>query len=221
MPLDPSLNVDGNPDWVKVSATDVAASSDCGLFLMLKTRPSVKVVDGWRRLYAPRGEGVPLPVVSIVDLIVEAHNHNFGTYEAQARWLDDAIVRHKIHRLLQAYIRLTVDNVLEAHESIEAELGPMRLLAENSSIGTWNRQLAAWGPCTRQPTGFARFAGSATVRRAGTRIVKSGRLLQRTLLQLPVNLFRPGGSASPRLARWMAAAQSCSMVLPRTLVPTI
>ena len=146
MPLDPSLNVDGNPDSVKVSATDVATSPDCGLFLALKTRPSVKVVDGWSRLFAPWGEGVPVPVVSIVELIVEAHNHDFGTYEAQARWLDDAIVRHKIHRLLRSYIRLAVDNVLEAHESIEAELGPLRLLEVNSSIGTWNRQLAAWGP---------------------------------------------------------------------------
>ena len=132
MPLDPSLNVDGNPDSVKVSATDVAGSPECGLFLALKTRPSVKVVDGWSRLFAPWGEGVPAPVVIIVDLIVEAHNHNFGTYEAQARWLDDAIVRHKIHRLLRSYIRLAVDNILEAHESIEAELGPLRLLTGES-----------------------------------------------------------------------------------------
>lgn len=29
MPLDPSLNVDGDPDSVKVSATDVAGSSEC------------------------------------------------------------------------------------------------------------------------------------------------------------------------------------------------
>jgi PD-(D/E)XK nuclease superfamily len=146
MPLDPSLNVDGNPDSVKVSATDVATSPKCGRFLVLKTRPSVKVVDGWRRLFAPWGEGVPVPVVAMVDLIAEAHGHNFGTYEAQARWLADAIMRRKIHRLLRPYISLAVDNILEAHESIEAELGSLRLLAENPWIGTWNRQLAAWGP---------------------------------------------------------------------------
>ena len=146
MPLDPSLNVDGNPDSVKVSATDVATSPECGLFLVLKTRPSVKVVDGWSRLFAPWGEGVPVPVVAMVDLIIEAHSHNFGTYEAQSAWLADAIIRRKIHRLLRSYISLAVDNILEAHESIEAELGPLRLLAENPSIGTRNRQLTAWGP---------------------------------------------------------------------------
>ena len=146
MPLDPSLNVDGDPDSVKVSATDVAGSSECGLFLALKTRPSVRAVDGWSPLFAPWGEGVPAPVVIIVDLVVEAHSHNFGTYEAQARWLDDAIVRQKVHRLLRSYIRLAVDNTLEAHESIEAELGPLRLLTTSPSIGPRNRQLAAWGP---------------------------------------------------------------------------
>lgn len=116
------------------------------LFLALKTRPSVRAVDGWSRLFAPWGEGVPVPVVIIVDLIVEAHSHNFGTYEAQERWLDDAIIRHKVHRLLRSYIRLAVDNILEAHESIEAELGPLRLLTASPSIGPRNRQLAAWGP---------------------------------------------------------------------------
>ena len=101
MPLDPSLNVDGDPDSVKVSATDVAGSSECGLFLALKTRPSVRAVDGWSRLFAPWGEGVPVPVVIIVALVVEAHSHNFETYEAQARGLMTRSSAHKIHRLLQ------------------------------------------------------------------------------------------------------------------------
>ena len=71
----------------------------------------------------------------------------------------------------------------------------------------------------RRPTEFARSGGSAMALPAGTRIVKGGRLLRLTLLPLTVSLFRPGGSASLRLARWMVAAQSCSMALPRPLVP--
>lgn len=146
MPLDPSLNVTGDPGFVKVSASDVAGSPQCGRFLALKTRPAVKAVDGWRRLFAPWGEGKPVPVSDIIALVLEAHNRDFDTYETQAAWLSDAIIAHKIHRLLQPYTRLAVDNVLEAHESIEAEIGSLRLIAVDLSVGTVNRQLAAWGP---------------------------------------------------------------------------
>lgn len=146
MPLDPSLNVTGDPNIVKVSATDIAGASECGRFLALKTRPAIKVVDGWSRLFAPWGEGTPVPVADIAALVIEAQKHTFDTYEAQATWLGGAIDERKIHRLLQPYIRLAVDNVLEAHESIETELGPLHLLAADLSVGTADRRLAAWGP---------------------------------------------------------------------------
>ena len=147
MPLDPSLNLTGDPRFVKVSASDVAGSSVCGRFLALKTRPAVKAVDGWRRLWSPSwDERLPVPVVDIIALVREAHEHDFATYEAQAAWLDEAIGDHKIHRLLRPYIRLAVDNILEAHELIEAELGPLRLLPGDLWVGTVTRKLTAWAP---------------------------------------------------------------------------
>src|SRR6185437_13720271 len=88
VPLDPSLNVVGDPRFVKVSASDVAGSCECGRFLVLKTRPAVKVVDGWSRLFAPWGEGVPMLVADLIALVLDAHDRQFGTYKDQAAWLD-------------------------------------------------------------------------------------------------------------------------------------
>ena len=36
MPLDPSLNLTGDPRFVKIGASDVAGSSVCGRFLALR-----------------------------------------------------------------------------------------------------------------------------------------------------------------------------------------
>ena len=38
MPLDPSLNVTGDPGFVKVSASDVAGSPECGRARQFQTR---------------------------------------------------------------------------------------------------------------------------------------------------------------------------------------
>lgn len=145
MTLDPSLNLTGDPRFVKVSASDVSGSCACGRFLTLKTRPAVKAVDGWRRLF-PRGAGSPFPLADIVALVREAHDHDFDTYEAQAAWLAEAIDERKVHRLLQSYVSLAVDNILDAHESIVAEVGPLRLLPGDPWIGTVHRQLTVWAP---------------------------------------------------------------------------
>jgi hypothetical protein len=147
MPLDPSLDLTGDPRFVKVSASDVAGSSRCGRFLALKTRPAVKAVDGWRRLFSPWDERMPIPVVDMIALVRAAHKRNHQTYQAQSAWLAQALDAHKVHRLLRPYIQLAVDNVLEVHDSIEAELGPLRLLPqEELAVGTQDRLLAAWAP---------------------------------------------------------------------------
>ena len=70
-------------------------------------------------------------------------------------------MRRKIHRLLRPYIRLAVDNVLEAHESIETELGPLQLLAETFGRDSGTGSSLRGGQCMRLPTVFVRSGGSA------------------------------------------------------------
>jgi PD-(D/E)XK nuclease superfamily len=146
MPLDSSLNLTGDPRFLKVSASDVSGSCVCGRFLALKTRPGVKAVDGWQRLYAPWDERIPFPLGDVVELVRDADGRDFATYEEQAAWLADAIDRLKVHRLLRAYVSLAVDNILDAHESITAEVGGLRLLPGEPWTGTATRKLAAWAP---------------------------------------------------------------------------
>jgi hypothetical protein len=112
MPLDGALNLTGNPGFVKVSASDVSASHDCGRFLGLKARPLVKVIDGWQKLY-PQGARDPFPLGDIVDLLAEADRQELATYEAQSAWLAAAVARRGVHRLLRAYVTLAVENILE------------------------------------------------------------------------------------------------------------
>jgi hypothetical protein len=146
MPLDSSLNLTGDPRSVKVSASDVSGGCACGRFLALKTRPGVKAVNGWARLYAPWDEKAPFPLGEILELVREAHGHDFATYQDQAKWLADAIDRRKVHRLVRGYVRLAVENVLDAHESITADIGPLRLLTSEPWTGTAARKLTAWAP---------------------------------------------------------------------------
>jgi hypothetical protein len=145
MSLNSSLNLTGDPRFVKVSATDVAGSSACGRFIALKTRPAIKAVDGWRRLFAPWGED-PFPLGDVLEFVREAEGHDFATYEEQATWLADAIDKRKTHRLLRVYVSLAVDNILDASESIAAEIGRLRLLPGEPWAGTATRKLTAWAP---------------------------------------------------------------------------
>ena len=146
MPLDPLLSLIGDPRSVKVSASDVG-SSECGRFLALKTRPDVKGVDGWRRLFSAWDDRLPIPVVTMVDLLREAHRLNHPTYQAQSAWLAQAFEAHGIHPLLRPFLRLAVDNVLEAHGSIEAELGPLQLRPDTDLVvGSPGRRLTVWAP---------------------------------------------------------------------------
>lgn len=146
MALHSSLDLTGDPSRVKVSASDVSGAVACGRYLGLKTRPEVKGVDGWRRLLAPWDDRPPFPLGDVLDLVREADGRDFTTYQDQARWLVDAMDRHKVHRLVRAYVSLAVENVLDAHESIMAEVGPLRLLPGEPWAGTADRKLTAWAP---------------------------------------------------------------------------
>ena len=110
----------------------------------LKTRKKVQVIDGWQRLF-PQGARTPFPRGTSWSL-VEAGRHDLPTYEAQSAGLTEAIDRRGVHRLVRAYVALAVENILEAHESVEAEVGPLRLLVVNPETGTDGRRLTAWAP---------------------------------------------------------------------------
>lgn len=146
MPLSQHISVDGDTRYLRVGATDVADSSTCGRFLGLKIRPRVKSVDGWTRLWAPWGDD-PFPLRDVLDLIIESHTEpTIKSDEGFRSWLRDKLDGLDVHRLVRPFIEHAVENVLNAHESIEQELGPMRLLKQDPEIGPPQRRLWTWGP---------------------------------------------------------------------------
>jgi hypothetical protein len=147
MNWNPQLDLTGDARAVRVSASDVASRSACGRFLALKTRPQVRIVDGWSRLFPPRGQETPFPLADVIELVLECHDVlGETTYSELRTWLRRAMDSRGVHRLLRPYVAQSVENVLDAHEAIETEIGPLRLLVKNPRIGTWNRVLWAWAP---------------------------------------------------------------------------
>ncbi|MHB1800056.1 MAG: PD-(D/E)XK nuclease family protein [Actinomycetes bacterium] len=98
----------------------------------------------WERSFI---KGSPFPLGDVLGLVAEAHRTDgIATYPQMKAWLSDALDRRGTHRLLRPYVEVAVENVLDAHDVIEAVLGPLRLIVSNPLVGPANRQLTAWGP---------------------------------------------------------------------------
>lgn len=148
MAWDPPVDLGaGDPRRLKVSASDVANNAPCGRFLALKVRPQVKQVDGWSRLFPPRGEDTPFPLADVTELVMESHGvPGLDTWDGLHGWLVRKMESRGVHRLLRPYVEQAVENVLDAHEVIEGELGPLRLLRRNPEFGADKWSVNAWAP---------------------------------------------------------------------------
>jgi len=143
VPWNPLLDLTGDRTVLKVSATDVSSTCACGRFLAIKVRPEARS-PAWGRSF-PRDNVFPLG--DLVELVEAAHRApEAATYSTLRRWLAQQFDARGTHRLLRPYLERAVENVLEAHETIEDALGPLRLLVNNPTVGRKPRQLTAWGP---------------------------------------------------------------------------
>lgn len=140
---DPLFDITGDKDVLKVSATDIGTDSACGRYAALKVRPFVKAA-AWQRSFI---NGSPFPLADVLDLVAEAHRTDgLATYPQLRAWLSAALDRRGTHRLLRPYVEVAVENVLDAHDVIEAELGSLRLIVRNPLVGPTSGQLTSWGP---------------------------------------------------------------------------
>lgn len=155
---DPRLDVTSLRSNVLVSATDLGNADDeaCQRHLAFKVRPGVKL-RAWRRQFASGGS--PFPLGDVVDLVLAAHEDPAcGTYAGQREWLERQLAARPLHRLTRRYVRHAVEAVLDAHEEIADELGPLRLLTRDPAVGEGDRQLTVWGPL------YESAAGDGTLR---------------------------------------------------------
>jgi hypothetical protein len=114
--------------------------------MALKVRRDVVGFDGWQRPKQPWPRD-PFLLGDIVDIFSRySQATGLDTYAALGAWLDQQIAARDIHRRLRDYTRHALDNLIENHETAEAELGPMSLLDVFPATGPPERTLAAWGP---------------------------------------------------------------------------
>ncbi|MFI6797613.1 PD-(D/E)XK nuclease family protein [Streptosporangium canum] len=141
----PQVELVGDASDLRVSATILSGSSECGRYLALKARPKV-VAAGWTPFKGKTNFFLP---GDLVRLIKAAHA---APAEALAPsvftgWLKQQFDALAVHRLLRPFLACAVENVLDAHDVIESELGPLRLLVHDPRIvGRSGQQLTVWGP---------------------------------------------------------------------------
>ena len=138
-----ALNLQGNLDNLKVSATDVASHHSCPRYLALKIRPDVRS-SAWQRRY---GSADTLVLGSIDQLVQVALQDNVADQPANLpAWIRQQLDARGTHRLLRPYVETAVENLLDAHFEIVREVGELKLIGSDPFIGRPPRVLWVWAP---------------------------------------------------------------------------
>ncbi|MGW2214043.1 PD-(D/E)XK nuclease family protein [Nonomuraea sp. NPDC001684] len=140
----PPIELVGDASDLRVSATILSGGSACGRYLAIKARPRVNAV-GWKPLYGKSSLFLPGDLVRLVEAAHDAPPEALAP-SAIAGWLQQQFDALGIHRLTRPFLTQAVENILEAHEAIESELGPLRLVAQGHTVGQRGQHLTVWGP---------------------------------------------------------------------------
>jgi len=149
----PPIDLSGAFDRLKVGATDAAQQDPCGLQLALRVRPLVSP-PAWR----PGWKQGPFALGPIRNIALRAHGETLPTWADLQDFLDDQLARWpEIHLGLRLYTRTAVEGYLDAHELLEAQTGPMRLVAEDPDMPVGaSALLTAWTPVYESDAGTVR-----------------------------------------------------------------
>ncbi|MFL6287894.1 MAG: PD-(D/E)XK nuclease family protein [Actinomycetes bacterium] len=171
MTWDAGRDLDGEPDVLKVSATDLDSGDACERYLAVKVRPFARAKD-WKRRFPPDKHATPFPLRDVVDMLVAASRQApMDDYEGLEAWIRAEIDNRSPSRLVRPYLDTAIRNAIDAHASIEDDIGPLELVAVNPEIGPPERRLTVWAPLYATADGtreIRRFRlGSATAHGGG------------------------------------------------------
>jgi hypothetical protein len=139
-------DLDGEPGVLRVSASDVASSSECERFMATKVR-RFAYGKGWKRRFAPNRHPTPFPLGDAMTIAVAATRRApLHDYEGLEAWIRAEIEERSPSRLVRPYLDQAVRNAIEAHEAIEHELGELSFVTMHPEIGPEERRLTVWGP---------------------------------------------------------------------------
>jgi hypothetical protein len=146
MSWDAKRELDGEPDVLKVSATDLASRDACERYLAAKVRPFARAKD-WKRRFPPDKHATPFLLRDVVDMLVAATRQApMDDYEGLEAWIRAEIDHRSPSRLVRPYLDAAIRNAIDAHTSIEDEIGALELVAVNPEIGPPERRLTVWAP---------------------------------------------------------------------------
>jgi hypothetical protein len=156
MTWDAARDLDGEPDVLRVSATDLASQSDgCPRYLAAKVRPYARAKD-WKRRFPPDRHKTPFPLGDVVDVAVAASRQApMDDYEGLEAWIRAELDSRSPSRLMQPFLDTAVRNALDAHTAIEDDIGALELIAVNPEIGPPERRLSVWAPLYATSTGIS------------------------------------------------------------------
>jgi PD-(D/E)XK nuclease superfamily len=143
---DDGLELMGSRSTLKISATDLSTDNPCGRYAALKIRPKVLLQD-WGKKLAPWG-AVPFVLGIIRDLVVHAHALDLEPADMSS-WIVQQMTLRQVPRLVRPYIAHAVENILDAHSTIEDAVGPLQFIGVDPAYppdGRSQRTLTAWAP---------------------------------------------------------------------------
>ncbi|MET9250272.1 PD-(D/E)XK nuclease family protein [Nonomuraea sp. NPDC003709] len=140
----PPVELVGDSSNLRVSATILSGGSACGRYLALKARPKVNAA-GWKPFYGTTSLFLPGDLVRLIKAAHAAPPEALAPSSITG-WLQQQFDALAVHRLARPFLARAVENILEAHEAIEGELGPLRLTAHDPKVGRPGQQLSVWGP---------------------------------------------------------------------------
>lgn len=140
MAVGPGLELVGNADLLKISASDVANADDCPRHLALKTRPELRPAD-WRRQF---GDNAPFPLGDVLNLFEMALRREVPQADA-VLWVRSTVEKYGIRPLLRPYVRSALLNALEAHWDSAEEVGEFTQVMRDPTFGPDDRRLGVWG----------------------------------------------------------------------------
>jgi hypothetical protein len=140
------IDLQGNRESVRVSASDVGNVAECDLYWAVKVRPGV-TSPVWSRRRPRHGKRSPFPLGDVLRILETAQRASgIDTHVGLTTWLAQELERRRIPRLLRPWTSTAVENALDAHEAIEHELGPLEQIDENPETGPDERVLSVWAP---------------------------------------------------------------------------
>lgn len=181
---DPGMDLVRSGSLVKASATDAQERPrGCGVFAALKARPGTKPRH-WRRRY--NDQGIPLDVIRKIATSLHG-DPRLETWEGLKAAVLERLDTWRVHPGVRVYAEHAVEQYLDAHEELVAQVGELRFVGLDPFTSNANRELHAWAPL---------YAGSGGLREIRRLRIGSAR------------------RQDPDSARWTAVAAQVAATVP-------